>query len=205
MYELINPHPNGGARSWEPQSQMPNTFQCPTVDQTDGELLISTYWGIGGVPRDGETIGKADFFCGLAATNGTFFPDSKVRIAEIEDGTSNTIAIGERTYTFRAWMTGATWSGNSKKAICGEASNNLVYPINANHEQFGYYVGDNLRPDGTLADLPLNDLFFGSFHPGGANFALTDGSVQFLSEDIDLTVLKGMSTINGQEINRLGP
>jgi hypothetical protein len=41
---------------------------------------------------------------------------------------------------------------------------------------------------------------FGSQHVGGAQFALTDGSSRFVSENVDLTVLKAISTRAGSEI-----
>jgi type II secretory pathway pseudopilin PulG len=202
LYDEIGPVKNGGATSWtEPQSKMPATFRCPSLDQDGGELQTSSYWGVGGFPKTGETIGTADQYCGLGAKNGIFFPGSETRMSHIEDGTSNTLAVGERVYVFRAWMTGATWSGNPpRKAICGEASNNVLYPINADHAQFGYYIGDNLRPDGTPANLPLNDLFFGSSHPSGAHFSLADSSVRLFADSTDLAILQAMSTIAGYEI-----
>ena len=35
---------------------------------------------------------------------------------------------------------------------------------------------------------------FGSYHPGGANFAFADGSVKFLKQSTDLHVLAGLGT-----------
>ncbi len=40
---------------------------------------------------------------------------------------------------------------------------------------------------------------FHSAHPGGANFLMADGSVNFLSESVDISVLRGLSTIAGGE------
>lgn len=199
LYEAIGLVNNGGAMNWGPQSQMPPVFGCPSRNGDDGNLSMSSYWGVGGVPREGETVGEDDRYCGVVAVNGMFFPRSETRIAEIVDGTSRSLAIGERTYRFRAWMNGARWSGRSKKTICSEASNHVVYPINASHESFGYYIGDNMRPEGTIAEIPLNDLWFGSDHPGGAHFTFADGSVHFLSENLDMTVLQALATIAGRE------
>ena len=41
---------------------------------------------------------------------------------------------------------------------------------------------------------------FYSYHPGGANFGLSDGSVRFISETIDPRTYRSLSTINGGEI-----
>ena len=41
---------------------------------------------------------------------------------------------------------------------------------------------------------------FGSGRPGGAQFALTDGTVQFIGEGIDPQVLTGLSTRGGGEV-----
>lgn len=40
---------------------------------------------------------------------------------------------------------------------------------------------------------------FGSYHPGGGNFLLGDGSVRFISETIDFATYRALSTRNGAE------
>jgi prepilin-type processing-associated H-X9-DG protein len=39
----------------------------------------------------------------------------------------------------------------------------------------------------------------GSFHPGGCNFVMGDGSVHFVSEEIDLPIYKQLGTVAGGE------
>jgi len=204
LFEQIAPVSNGGATNWKkPQSQMPTLFRCPSVGDGSGALTLSSYWGIGGALRDGESMGKNEKWCGSMSTSGIYYAGSETRISEIVDGTSHTLAFGERIYVFRPWMNGARWSGKTEKTICSEASNNIVYPINANPDQFGYYVGDSKKPVDPPKKIPLNDLWFGSFHPGGAHFAYADGSVHFLPEEIDFTIFEDLSTIAGGEIDRL--
>lgn len=45
----------------------------------------------------------------------------------------------------------------------------------------------------------MNDMGVFSFHPGGANVAMGDGSVRFLRESTSLAVLKALSTRAGGE------
>jgi prepilin-type processing-associated H-X9-DG protein len=47
-------------------------------------------------------------------------------------------------------------------------------------------------------------LYFGSHHPGGAQFCFADGSVQFLDDAIDFTLFQDLSTRNGSEVLREG-
>jgi len=78
-------------------------------------------------------------------------------------------------------------------------------PINANLDVVGYYtahVPGVQRPtngDGQPAILGLMDLPWGSFHASGANFVLGDGSVRFLSDDLDPNVFVASASRNGDE------
>ena len=81
---------------------------------------------------------------------------------------------------------------------------NVIYPINADPALFCYSVieGQNvsLCPDPPGRTCKFNDLFFGSFHPGGAVFAKADSSVHFIDENISMVIYRAMATANGDEL-----
>ena len=52
---------------------------------------------------------------------------------------------------------------------------------------------------------PHHRFHFWSYHPGGASFLFVDGSVHFLSDDIDYQVFLALSTRHGQEIAQFTP
>jgi len=56
---------------------------------------------------------------------------------------------------------------------------------------------DRVPASGT--GVHFNWLPMGSFHHGGVNFLLGDGSAKFLLETIDLTLYKQLATCNGRE------
>jgi len=109
----------------------------------------------------------------------------RVSIRDILDGTSNTIMVGERSSKKYAKQTAATgpwaavWAG--QELTCDGITN--VFAL-VGKTEFRMNVGTHSDdPASTNAvDQPL--IGFGSTHAGGAQFALADGSVRFISENI---------------------
>ncbi|MEI7781809.1 MAG: H-X9-DG-CTERM domain-containing protein, partial [Planctomycetota bacterium] len=62
----------------------------------------------------------------------------------------------------------------------------------------GYY-----RPD--TPNNPCAATHFWSFHPGGGNWLLADGSVNFFSYDSGTTVLLAMSSVDGSAPSSTAP
>ena len=115
---------------------------------------------------------------------GIFFPGSDIRVANIADGSSHTLAIGERNMGETAWIAGLS---NRFSWPCDTAGfKNVEYAINLCRE-------DNPETEQHCA-VYGNSRPFSSYHPGGAHFAYADGSVHFLSESTSLTVLQAMAS-----------
>ncbi len=124
--------------------------------------------------------------------DGIFFPMNfaqKVGFRNITDGLSTTLMIGEDVYDPNSPGVGNFGIGFAW-AHAVEACAMAAIPINAK------------RPDGTpYASTDWQGRNgFRSRHIGGAQFALADGSVRFLSENMALGLYRALGTISGQEL-----
>lgn len=153
---------NTGARS----AQIP-TFHCPSDNRQSASS--SSYAGCFGgndVPIDMNN-------------NGVLFLNSGVGYQEIRDGASNTILAGEKIipagFKDLGWMSGTM-----------ATLRNTGVAINT-----GWDIGGpRTNRGGPIAPLPApSDTAtsgYSSQHTGGAQFVFADGSVRFLSENIDI-------------------
>ena len=114
---------------------------------------------------------------------GVFWKHSKCKIRDIIDGTSNTIMVGERRYlpeegAFNPSRSAAVWAGCIS---CRDTSAD-------SHRDWAYDIGGtgwrSINSGGSW-DFPQA---FSSPHEGGCHFLLCDGSVRFISENIDHSV-----------------
>jgi prepilin-type N-terminal cleavage/methylation domain-containing protein/prepilin-type processing-associated H-X9-DG protein len=142
------------------------------------------------------------------------------RSASIIDGTSNTIAVIEdagRTYptlqfyTFSRYPDPACAAGNADTADCAGTTQNRAVNrwadpdaggsgISGPPNGSGKYINNNSTPYGgppdclwSVNNCGLNDEPF-SFHQGGCNSVFADGSVHFLSEQIDGLTIRCLVT-----------
>ena len=124
--------------------------------------------------------------------NGLLFLNSKIRFSEILDGSSNTILAGE---TFirpdhLGWVSGTRCT-----------LRNLSQFEQPPHWRRN--TGNRPPPEKEPSTDPLFVGGPGSYHTGGANFVFADGSVRFLTENIDLNVLHHLADRADGELLKL--
>lgn len=141
---------------------------------------------------------------GFASSDGIFFFNSATRIADIRDGTSTTVLVGESLPDQDLF--GTDYSGNPQKVDhwyigSGELETYAGYP--GNSAEVSECLGSTACPINSLKieSSPINDkeLCFGSNHPQGVNIGFADGHIQFLTSDIDATTWAAVGSRNGRE------
>ena len=133
--------------------------------------------------------------------DGMFFGCSSIRMRDVTDGTSNTIMVGE-TYTDVSF--GKDGQGMDYWQLGGGQLGSWNPWNTTKGGEFTECLGStgpkmNSRLDPTVHGH-LMEASFGSYHIGGAHFALADGSARFISENIDLNIYHGLGSRNGGEV-----
>jgi prepilin-type N-terminal cleavage/methylation domain-containing protein/prepilin-type processing-associated H-X9-DG protein len=127
---------------------------------------------------------------------GMFYRNSEVRFADITDGSSSTIALGERASN----LAYATWTG---AVTFGMVQNLSKIPGSDNQPACVFSLAHTGTP--LEAQLPNNTSGhaddFASRHAGGLNFLYADGSVRFMNNNIDVNVWVALGTRAGNETN----
>jgi prepilin-type N-terminal cleavage/methylation domain-containing protein len=186
-----------GPRSYTANFDMNDPGRGPlTYEVTCYRANIGSNWG-GGPPGSALWWGTDPQWCnpdpnnpdpnttydGCAFGNGVIWEtNSPARLTDIRDGTSNTIMIGEA-------MTGKDY----QNAWChmDNAIATCAYSPNAKSP----VTGQDYPPDQWW-----NRYAFTSAHTGGVQFAMTDGSVRFITDSIPLNLFRALGTRAGGEV-----
>jgi len=136
--------------------------------------------------------------------DGPFYRNSKTRIAEVTDGTSNTIFLGEHG------------SELSDKCWAGVVPGAMIHPRISSPENqpdaAATMVLVHAGPSGGELDITgwpiIHPVNFPTYHvgqmyaqhPGGGNICFGDGSVRFFSEDVSLITFAELSSMNENEV-----
>ncbi|WP_422925876.1 DUF1559 domain-containing protein [Singulisphaera sp. PoT] len=183
-----------------PDPNNPGSFSGNAIDDTVARGNYVGMYGIGEVcANSGSTNQPNQGSIGTAA--GIFSRNSRTTIASITDGTSNTIAIGERSHN----LSYVTWTARSIDGWLGKTSTveGGTDKFNPSPEEcWTQVLGPAGLEDGTRTinqpEAHVEDYW--SQHPGGANFLFGDGSVKFLKSSINPIPWRAMATKNFGEV-----
>jgi prepilin-type N-terminal cleavage/methylation domain-containing protein/prepilin-type processing-associated H-X9-DG protein len=160
-----------------------------------GSYLVSVRTDIDNDPLYGQVVNDGAF------DKPTFHGEYKLSLKDITDGLSNTLLTGEINYprAFREYeplryvdqpsdrgLKAFAWAEGYRELVWGHMS--VLFPKLYNNS----LTFDERLPKSI-------NRTFRSDHPGGVNFVLLDGSVQFITDDSDPNVRHALVTRAGEE------
>ncbi len=133
---------------------------------------------------------------------GAWSLTSPIKIKDITDGTSSTVLLGEKSHFVQASVPGLEAAARRRRTFW--AYTYTSYQRSLTFLQTRSIISDYGRcvlVGGAFSDDPCKRSW-GSLHSGGLNIALCDGSVQFMSDSVDIFIYGAMSTVAGAEVIR---
>ena len=150
--------------------------------------------------------------------NGVIYPTSATRINSITDGTSNTLLASEIIIGLDAGATDQYAAGDRRgriwNAFSGEQLFSTALPPNTSSPDYAFGCNQNFPAAPCVAAgviaagaTTTYNQSARSYHPGGVNALLCDGSVVFVSNNVSTAVWLAAGSRNGNETvgNLVGP
>ena len=189
-------------------AQVVKIYICPSDLLLDGNVATYTtggvtyYFGMNSYLGNGGTWSY--YLDANYSVDGIFYLNSNVKISGIIDGTANTFLAGERYHRDPVFNSANLGPGRGIDTLGGWAWSNysaVQDGIGSTRVPLNYLcpVGSNPR-DFTVTDPRVAT--FGSGHTSGANFAMCDGSVRYVSNSGigSLPNYQALSTRMGGEV-----
>ncbi len=187
----------------------PSSLLDPLYPVGSVMVLMPSYVGIAGAASDTQFPEARVSTCCLPVLNGqisaggVLIPNANVRSAQIVDGRSNCLVVGECSdYAIdvtgnihridggfpNGWLTGTSVAGTPPQYSAGIASPSW----NITTIRYAPNMRDYTQP-GIHDDHGANNPLLAS-HPGGVEGLILDGSVRMLSTNTDIIALKRLAT-----------
>jgi len=188
-----------------PSSSLPKVV-LDSVPNDNADVASAAYAGISGALGDPSTRdkGPSGGAYGKISWGGVLVEENGVKVADIRDGTSNTMVVGEQS----GWCIDNNGMKTDCRSDCGhgfpmgpsnkdpwERQFNLTCVIHRLGERsmMALGVSGNCGPN-----RPIQ-----SAHPNGAHALFADGSAHFLSDGMDVQTLYDLA--NKSDGHTLGP
>ncbi len=181
---------------------MPKAYQCPSTPGSGDPEPNS------GFQTSDYTFIRSDsgWITDDTAGKSMFDQNHFRKFRDVVDGLTNTIMVYESAGRASLYLAGgktttspAGWNGDYRSWTAGFNSgwlyNYQVTPDSSGGEPtVNYYVGNEVINVSNLYGAAY------SFHPGGVQVCLADGSARFISETIDINTLSALTSIDGGEV-----
>ena len=180
-------------------------YKCPL----DGRQYQASY-------ADGFTVAFTGYL-GVSGTNlrsndGILYWNSHTRFADVTDGTSNTLLVGERPpswdLVYGWWYAGAGQWDSSYPQLHNTGSCDVTLGMAELNIKGNGIPQMDACPSGPYTfgpgdiNYPCDQFHFWSLHAGGSNFLIADGSVRFVAYTAS-PVMQALATRNGGEVGSL--
>lgn len=203
------------------QNVVITAYRCPSnqldpinpinngIMQNAGGGMMMDYVGIsGGFPDPGGRPSVCIVSSGGYAYNGTFCGTGALvvneckKVADFLDGTSNTLMVAEQSGTvgnedYRANYNGG-WTGCYTNLPVSQMSS-TNYPYQCATTTILYPINAKTTATGTTGAYQMNTII-NSNHVGGIHGLMADGSVRFLSENMNFTTLTIIASRDDKQV-----
>jgi prepilin-type N-terminal cleavage/methylation domain-containing protein len=195
---------DGSSATKVPAQTVLKMFRCPSdsgpkLNAIRFDYATSNYVAVFGAKYDQELVNGVTVGSIPGQNTGIFGPNSSIRLAEVSDGTSNTVMIAEMSYGpngikdangVNRKYNGAIWAGVPSDNGSGSNVCNMLSMIGAAGDSVASSANVRFRKPNTGDSSNA----ISSAHVNGTQFAVADGSVKFVNQNADGKMIDGIAS-----------